>query len=144
MPAVAEVGDLGVFVHGAADAVADELADDAEALGLAELLDGGGDVAEPSANLALLDGLFERGLGDFEELCGFGRDLADGVGDGGVGVEAVDDDAAVDGEDVAFFEDALGVGDAVDDLVVDRGAEGGGIAVVALEGGDGAQFGDLF
>ncbi len=70
-------------------------------------------------------------------------DLADGIGDGGIGVEAVDDDAAVDGEDVAVFEDALRVGHAVDDLVVDRGAERGGIAVVALEGGDGAEFGDL-
>ena len=112
--------------------------------GLAHLLDGGGDVAEAAADLALLDGRFEGGLGDFEELCGLGGDLADGVGDGGVGVVAVDDDAAVDGEDVAFVEDALGVGHAVDDLVVDRGAEGGGIAVVALEGGDGAEFGDLF
>ena len=63
-------------------------------------------------------------------------DCADGVGHGGVGVEAVDDDAAVDGDDVAFLEDALFAGNAVDDLVVDRGAEGGGIAVVALEGGD--------
>ncbi len=64
----AEVGHLGVFVHGAADAVADELADDAEAFGLAELLDGGGDVAEAAADLALLDGLFEGGFGYFEEL----------------------------------------------------------------------------
>jgi hypothetical protein len=56
---VAEVGDLGVFVHGAADSVANELADDAEAFGLAELLDGGGDVAETAADLALLDGFLE-------------------------------------------------------------------------------------
>ena len=70
LPRVAEVGDLGVFVHGAADAVADELADDAEALGLAHLLDGGGDVAKPAADLALVDGGFERGLGDVEQLRG--------------------------------------------------------------------------
>src|SRR6202047_3500125 len=108
---VAEVGDLGVLVHGATDSVADELADDAEAFGLAELLDGGGDVAEATADLALLDGLFERGLSDFEEFCSLGGDLADGVGDGGVGVVAVDDDSAVDGEDVAFVENALGAGD---------------------------------
>src|SRR5437763_1608309 len=57
---------------------------------------------------------------------------------------AGDDDAAVDGENVAFVEDAFGAGDAVDDLVVDRGAESGGIAVVTLEGGDGAEFGDFF
>jgi hypothetical protein len=63
---VAEVGDLGIFVHGAADSVADKLPDDAETFGLAELLDGGRDVAKAAADLALLDGLFERGLGDFE------------------------------------------------------------------------------
>ena len=37
---VAEVGDLGVFVHGATDSVADELADYAKTFGFAELLDG--------------------------------------------------------------------------------------------------------
>ena len=74
----------------------------------------------------------------------FGAELADRVGDGGVGVVAVDDDAAVDGENVAFVEDALGAGHAVDDLVVDRGAERGRVAVVALEGGDGAEFGRSF
>jgi hypothetical protein len=63
---VAEVGNLGIFVHGAADSVADKLADNAEAFGLAELLNGGGDVAETAPHLALLDGSFERGLGDFE------------------------------------------------------------------------------
>ncbi len=68
----AEVGDLGVFVHGAADAVADELADDAKAFGFTELLDSGGDVAEAAADLALLDGLFEGELGDFEEAGGAG------------------------------------------------------------------------
>src|SRR5438270_5025145 len=76
---VAEVGDLGVFVHGATDSVADELADYAETFCFAELLDGGGDVAEAAADLTLLDGFFERGLRDFEELGGLGGDLADGV-----------------------------------------------------------------
>jgi len=57
---------------------------------------------------------------------------------GGIGVVAIDDDAAIDREDVAFGEDALGVGHAVNDLVIDRGAQGRGEAMVALEGGDGA------
>ena len=48
--------------------MADELADDAEAFGLADLLDGGGDVAEAASGLALLDRLFEGGLGDLEEF----------------------------------------------------------------------------
>ncbi len=87
--------------------MADELADDSEALSLAHLLDGGGDIEEAAAGLALMDGGFERGLGGFEQLSGGRTDFTDGVGDGGVGVEAVDDDPAVDGEDVAFLEDAL-------------------------------------
>ena len=45
LAAGAEVGYLGILVHGSADAVADELLDDAETLGLAHLLDGGGYVA---------------------------------------------------------------------------------------------------
>ena len=64
-----------------------------------------------TAYLGLLDGLFEGGLGDIEEFFGGGGRVADGVGDGAVGVEAVDDDAAVDGDDIAFGEDALGRGD---------------------------------
>ena len=65
---VAKVGYLGVFVHGAAYAVSNELADDAEALSLAQSLDGGGDVAEAATDLTLLDRLFEGGEGHFEEF----------------------------------------------------------------------------
>jgi hypothetical protein len=103
----AKVGDLGIFVHGTADSVAYELADDTETLSFAEVLDGGGYIAEAPADLTLLNSSSEGGLGDVEELLGGGGDLANGVGDGGVGVVTVDDAAAVDGEDVAFFEDAL-------------------------------------
>ena len=45
---------------------------------------------------------------------------------------AVDDGAAVDADDVALLERAL-AGDPVDDLVVDRGAEGRRVAAVAHE-----------
>ncbi len=72
MPAGPKLGTWGSSCMAAADAVADKLADDAEALGLAHLLDCGGDVAETAADLALLDGLLEGGLGDFEELASLG------------------------------------------------------------------------
>ena len=98
----AEVGDLGVFVHLLADAVADELLDDAVACGFADLLDGEGDVAEAATDLGGGDGAVKGLLGDFEEFGDGGGGGADGVGDGGVGVEAVDDEAGVDGEDVAL------------------------------------------
>ena len=104
--AVAEVRNLGIFVHGTANAMADELADDTEALGLAELLDDGGDIAEATADLALLNGLFKGGEGDIEELAGLRADLSDGIGYGSVGVETVNDNAAVDGKDVPFGEDS--------------------------------------
>jgi hypothetical protein len=61
---VTEVRNLGVFVHGTANAVADELADDSEALSLAEFLDGSGDVTESTADLALLNGIFKGGKSD--------------------------------------------------------------------------------
>ena len=75
-------------------------------------------------------------MGDVEELAGFRADFADGIGHGSVRVEAVDDDAAVDGEDVPFGEDAFSVRHAMNDLVVDRSAERSRVAVVALEGSE--------
>ena len=63
---------------------------------------------------------------------------ADGVGDGGVGIKAVVDDAAVDRNDVAGAEEAFLGRDAVHHLVIDGGAERGRVAVVSLERGDDA------
>ena len=57
-------------------------------------------------------------------------DPADRDRPGRVAEVAVDDGAAVDPDDVAFLERAL-AGDPVDDLVVDRRAEGLRIAPVA-------------
>ena len=78
--------------------------------GLAHLLHGGGDVAEPAADLGLLDGRSSEASVTSSSLRSWRRRSADGVGDGAVGVEAIDDDAAVDGDDVAVVEDALGEG----------------------------------
>ena len=51
---------------------------------------------------------------------------------------AVHDRAAVDRDDVAVLQDPA-AGDAVDHFLVDRGADGGGEAVVAKEVGLGAR-----
>src|SRR5258708_36706595 len=139
----AKVRNLGIFMHATADSMADEVADDAEALCLAHLLHGRGDVTQPPAYPTLLDGLLQRSACDVEQLEGLRRYLADSLGHGSVGVEAVDDDATVDREDVAVFKDALRVRHPVDNLLVDRGTQGRRIAMIALEGGDGAQLGDL-
>ena len=66
------------------------------------------------------------------QLLGLLGDVADAHGEGGVAVVALDDGAAVDGEDVPLLEH-VGAGDAVDDHVVGRGADHGREAVVAEE-----------
>src|SRR3954454_3842406 len=66
-PGLAVVRDLRVLVHVAADPVADERADDAEAVGLDALLDRVADVAEAISRPALLDGIEERSPGRGEE-----------------------------------------------------------------------------
>ena len=65
---IAVVGDLGVLVHRAPDAVADERAHDAEAVALDARLHGVRDVAQAVAGAALLDGVEERGLRGLQQL----------------------------------------------------------------------------
>ena len=57
---LAEVRDLRVLVHVAADPVPHERADHREAVALDPLLDGVRDVSEPLAGPAVLDPLLER------------------------------------------------------------------------------------
>src|SRR5205823_1087360 len=75
-----EVGDFGVFVHLSADAVADELADYAEAVGLDVILHEPGDLRPALVGLHVLDGDVERVTGDIEKLLADGIDSADGDG----------------------------------------------------------------
>src|SRR6478609_4954278 len=69
-PGWAVVGDLGVLVHAAADAVADQASDDAEAAGLDDLLDGVAHVPEPLALAALLDGGLEPEVAGLDQVGG--------------------------------------------------------------------------
>ena len=75
-PGVAVVGDLRLLVHVAADAVADERADDRQALPLDARLHRVRDVAQAVARPALLDGVEQRRLGDVQQLAGDRRDRA--------------------------------------------------------------------
>src|SRR4051794_27345746 len=126
------VRDLGVLVHRAADAVADERAHDREPLGLDDGLDRMRDVAEAVPRADPLDGGVQRGLGRREQLARERGDRPDGEGAGGVGDPAVEDHADVDGEDVPAAELVL-TRDTVDDHRVGRGADRAGEALVALE-----------
>jgi hypothetical protein len=132
---------LRVLVHPAADAVADVLAHDPVAVGLGVALDGPAYVAQVTALAALLDGALQALLGDADELEEFGVNLAHRHGRRRVADEAVQGRADVNREDVALPERVVGR-EAVDDLLVDGGADGVGEAVVALEGRQGPGVAD--
>src|SRR5690606_11733121 len=68
---------------------------------------------------------------------GAGVDLAHRIHAAGIAVPAVDDDRVVDVDDVALFQ-RLVAGDAVTDHMVDRGADGLRIALVAQARGHAA------
>ena len=95
------------------------------------------DVADELAGRQRGDPVPHGGLGDVGEPLVLGVGGAHDHGAGRVGVPAVEDRAAVDREDVPVLQDAV-AGDAVDDLLIDRGADRGGEAVVAQEVGGGA------
>src|SRR5436190_20326952 len=116
-PRGAVVRDLGLLVHGRADAVAHVLLHDRVAGPLGDGLHRVADVGEAVAVADLGDGGLEALLGDLHEPAGVLADLADRDGDGGVAVVALDDRPAVEGDDVALLED-VGAGDAVHDHVV--------------------------
>ena len=76
------VRDLRVLVHLAADAVADVLADDREALAFDVGLDGCADLADPRAGAGGADATPERLSRDIDQPLRLGRDVADADGDG--------------------------------------------------------------
>src|SRR5215212_5266390 len=127
----AEVRDLRVLVHVAADAVTDERADYAEALLLHRGLDRVRDVAQPVAHLALLHRVEQRLARGRQQPLRHRRDRADRQRDRRVGHPPVLDDADVDGQDVAAPE-LVRAGDTVHDHRVRRRADRPGEAAVAL------------
>src|SRR5207253_11334102 len=87
----------------------------------------GADVADPRAGPCAGDADPKSLLGDLDEARRIARNPPDRDGDRRVGVPAVDDRAGVDPHDVPLGELAPGRGDAVDDLLVYRRADGRGI-----------------
>ena len=107
----------------APDAVAYPVADHAEAGILGDFLNRVPDVAEMDARTARRDARLEALARDFDEPQHLGVCDAERDGAGSVAVEAVLEDADVRLYEVARHYDAVSVGDAVDDLVVQRHAE---------------------
>ena len=99
---------------------------------LGHLLDGPAHLVEGVALDQLLDAGPQAALGHLEQLLGLLGDGPDAHGEGGVAVVALDDGAAVDGEDVPLLEH-VAPRDAVHDHGVGRGADDGREAVVAEE-----------
>src|SRR5438477_13008042 len=85
-------------------------------------LDRMADRIEPCVRPRRVDARIERGFRVAQQSSGIFGNAADRIGPSRVAVVALDDRADIDGDDVAFLQDS-GSGNAVDDLVVDRGAD---------------------
>ena len=134
----AVVGDVGLLVHGRADAVPHVVLDDARRIGQAHdvVVDGPADVADAPSRGECGDtpphGLASDGA---QALPGLPRRSVASVeddGERGVAVPSVEDGSAVEGDEVARLENPL-PRDAVDDLVVDGHADLRRIAPVPVE-----------
>ena len=121
---VAPVGDVGLLVHGHADAVAGVLLHHREAGRLGHPLDRRTDVGQAAARLHGLDAGRQGRFGDVDQALRLGVDLPHPGREGGITVPALDDGAAVDGDEVALLE-PVGTGDPVHDHVVRRRADHG-------------------
>lgn len=138
---IGKIGDAGLFVNGAAYAVAAEFADDMETAAADFALDGATDVLGAIAGTRGGESLAEGALGTTGESAGFflrGRDLD---ADGGIGVVAVFDGGEVKLDEIAGLEDAI-AGNAVDDFVVHADADVAGEMVDERWRGLRAVFGE--
>ena len=132
------VGHLRLLVEAGADAVPHQLAHHPESRALRHLLHRVADIPDVVPHPGLGDRRGERLAGHRHQPLGLRRDLAHGDGGGRVGVEALQLHPHVHAHDAPLGKHPPDRGDAVDDLLVDRGAEGLGEAVEALERRHGA------
>ncbi len=127
------VGDLRLLVQRETDAVAAELAHHLETVGAGVLVDRRGNLADPVAGHRGLHPAGQALTRDGQQARPLGGDRAHRQADRGVAEVAAQVDADVQADDVPGAQ-LLPAGDAVDDLFVDRDAEGGREVVVAQEG----------
>ncbi len=122
-PGLADIGNLGLLVHLAADAVAHVLPDDSDPMPLSDGLDGGGNVADAGPGLDLADSRPHRlPPSPLMRRAASGDDFADAHREGGVSVKSLEDRPGVDRQDIARSQ-PVGRRDPVDDDVIDREAE---------------------
>ena len=119
------VRHLRVFVHLVTDTMSGQFTDDAVTLGFAMLLDSIADIAEMVSGLGCLNAFIECLLGGSQELSYIVSHLTHTEGVARVATEAIEQCAAVNGDDVALLEDRLLVGHAMHHDVVYRRTDAG-------------------
>lgn len=137
------VGNLGFLVEAPADAMADKLANDAEAMADDEVLDGSAKIAQPTAGTGVGNRLEQRLLSDSQQSFGIVRDVARGDGGGVVADETGLDDANVDFDDIARH-DSPRTTDAMNDLLVYGNADVAGKPPVSKKGAFAVVFAHEF
>ena len=121
---------LWLFVEHTANAVATKLTHHRKAVAFGKALDRVTNVTQVGAGFDLLNAFPHGIVGQGRQAFGGDRCLTDMEHAAGVAMPAVLDDGDVDVHRVPFFQ-GLVVGDAMANLVVDRGADGFGIGLVA-------------
>src|SRR6185437_4190412 len=140
---VVEVRHDQAGVERGADAVAGEVANDAVAEAARVGLDDTADGVEGPAGSDGPDAAHHGLVGALDEQPGLLRRVAGQEGGVGVAVHAADVGGDVDVDDVTVGDDGV-VGDAVADDLVERGAQGLGVAAVAERAGVGAVVDEEF
>src|SRR5262245_11978960 len=121
------VRDVRLLVHGPADAVPDELADDRVAVGLGMRLDGPAYVPQALAGHAGGYGALQGLARDTHQRLGGWGHVADRDGTRRIAAPAVLEGPEINGQNVTRLEHHVPAGDAVHHHLVDRGADHGGI-----------------
>ena len=112
------VRHLGILMHLTANAMSGQFADDAVAMSLAVFLHSTADITEVTTSDGIVDTLIQGLLRGTEQLFDLFADLANTERVAGVAAKAVEQRAAVDGDDVTVLKHCLSIGDAMHDDVV--------------------------
>lgn len=115
--AFSKIGNLGIFMETASDAVSNKFANDAEAIFNGFGFDEIGNVADAVSGPGEFHSAAQNALGDCEESLGFGGDDSNGDRSGIVSNPSIANDPDIHFNDVAVG-DGSGPSDAMNDLFV--------------------------
>src|SRR5580700_325471 len=119
LPTGSEVGDLRLFVELGSDAVSDKLTHNTETVSLYKFLHRRAYIANCIAHPRLLDALVQRDFRDLEQLANFRLDrIVDRYCDRSVAVVSIENNTAIDGNNVACFQHPFLRRNTVHDLFV--------------------------